>query len=115
MGQFRVAVKVAITLLVVALLQAPVSAEGEGAVVINHSDGGYASFPAAGGMYEGPGTLVLTPNGKIRGQANARLVSGVPVTKTTRLTIRFGTKDGITFFGEIVLTPSGNGNVRFFD
>jgi hypothetical protein len=49
----------------------------------------------------------------LEGQVNTCLISGVPVTKTTHLTMPFGTQDGITFVGEVVLTPSENGNVHF--
>ncbi len=51
----------------------------------------------------------------LEGQVSARLISGVPVTKPPHLTMPFGTQDGIAFVGEVVLTPSGNGNVRFYE
>jgi len=116
MSQFRFAVKIGIVLLVVALLHVPVAADGDGAIVWNHGDGCDAEFTVDGALYSGPATLVWTPNGKIRGQANMRLVSGTPVKKTTHMTVPAAVEGGeVLFYARIVLTPSGNANVHFFD
>lgn len=118
MRQLRIAATIATVLLLAALSHLPARA-GEGAIVLTHGGIVAQLDKVEGGIYEGPATLIWTPNGKVRGQANMRIIGGTPVSKTTRVTLGF---DIIiddypiaSAIGEIVLTPSGNANVRFSD
>lgn len=116
MRQFRIAATIAAALLLATLSVTSVQA-GEGAIVLTHGGIVARLDQVEGGFYKGPATLVWTPNGKVRGQANMRIIGGTPVSKTTRVTLGFDIEIGgypvAEAVGEVVLTPSGNANVRF--
>jgi len=80
------------------------------ATVYNHPTGTSCSFPAEGGFYSGPATIVGTSGGNVNIQCNARLDTGTPVDKGTRIELDFSTPFGLMPC-DVQLTPSGNGNV----
>lgn len=115
MRQFTIAAIIATFMLLAAFSNTPAPA-GEGAIVLAHG-GIVANVWIDGTHCRGPATLVWTPNGKVRGQANMHITAGTPVSKVTRATMDFfidleeyPVADAV---GEIILTPSGNANVRF--
>jgi hypothetical protein len=114
MKQFRLATRLAIVLLVAALLQTPAAAGGEGAEVYNRADGLYAFFNAKGGSYRGPAVLVQTPSGNVRGNAQAKLLDGTAVTDITYTTKKFKTRFG-EIYAEIKLEPTGKAKVQFYN
>jgi hypothetical protein len=91
----------------------PDGADGNGAIVINHSDGIVFVWSYWDGSnwnkYAGQISIVITPSGKLNAQWNAKLVSGNPVEKKTKVDI-------VLYWspfeapGTIVLTPSGHAN-----
>ena len=60
-----------------------------------------------GSLWEGNGTWVQTPNGRVNGSCHASLVSGPGVTSTTHVAFIGGTPFGVAPYTG-VLTSSGN-------
>ena len=91
-----------------------VSVFGDGAIVFNHADvGASCLFPAFGGTYAGPATLVVAPNGKCNAQCNATLIAGAPVSSATRFTaVIVQPPCGTPLPCDVQITPSGKANVN---
>lgn len=77
---------------------------GAGATVVS----GPCFFDNGGGsLWEGNGTWVKTPSGRVNGSCHASLVSGPGVTQNTQVEFLGGTPFGPEPYTG-VLTPSGN-------
>lgn len=102
----------ALLLFVAFSVQAPDTADANGATVLNHPDGLQCFFIAAGGLYNGPATLVATPSGNVNGQCNASVIAGSAVGSNTQFTAVFNSPFG-PITGSCVLNKAGNGNCSF--
>ena len=97
------------------LVTGATSLQADPAVVFNHADGTSCTFFVDDAVYVGPATLVANNGGEVNAQCNAVLIAGDPPEKVERISdLVFGTPVG-SIVCDIVLTPSGNGNMHNCD